>query len=29
MQYALGYVNLIANEQSKKERSLTKSEIAK
>ena len=29
MQYALGYVNLIATEQSKKERSLTKSEIAK
>lgn len=29
MQYALGYVNLIAAEQSKKERSLTKSEIAK
>lgn len=29
MQYALGYVNLIATEQSKKERSLTNSEIAK
>lgn len=29
MQYALGYVNLIATEQSKKERALTKSEISK